>query len=114
MTEPTSAERMKRAVAAGTFRPRFDCPTAPFEDRAGAVTLAAWELILRRHPERPGMSQDETLAVKKVELLPGGGLRAEAVYWFDRDYCSQYDKSEEYLIGFDLAPDGAVSGERWE
>lgn len=58
------------------------------------VLRAVWVLLRRWHPDPPDVSQDERVWLKVIACEERGcRVRVRAV--FDRDFCSQYDQSEE-------------------
>lgn len=58
------------------------------------VLRAVWLLLRRWHPDPPGVSQDERVWLS-VLAVDERGCRVRIRAVFDRDFCSQYDQSEE-------------------
>lgn len=58
------------------------------------VLRAVWVLLRRWHPDPPGVSQDERVWLKVI-AREEHGYRVHVRAVFDRDFCSQYDQSEE-------------------
>jgi hypothetical protein len=92
------------AVATKKLRISWSVPQPG--DLPADVIARVFELVCARQPERPGLSQDESLLFESAARRDDG-WHLSGRYVFDRDYASQYDVTETWRFDA-VVGDGAV------
>lgn len=88
--EEVEAARAARATKKLRVYGEDRLPAAPSTE---AIVGALYGIARRLRPEPPGVCQDEGIQVVAATPAPGG-WRVDVRYVFDRDFASQYDKTE--------------------
>lgn len=77
-------------------------------DLPADVVARVFDLVCARQPQRPGLSQDESLLFESAARRDDGWHLAGR-YVFDRDYASQYDATETWRFDAVVGDDSVLS-----
>ena len=77
-------------------------------DLPAHVITRVFDLVCARQPERPGLSQDESLVFESAARRDDG-WHLSGRYVFDRDFASQYDVTETWRFDAIIGDEATLS-----